>query len=82
MGDLVDLAVAAAAPVERRAGGEFGLSTGRVVRIEVPVPLSAEEVLELLVALPGGIAQLNAQVLAAGRIALPDGSVRPVPRDA
>ncbi len=84
MGDVVDLAVAAAEqPVERRLGGEIRLSTGRVVRIDVPAPMSAEEVLELIASLPGGIGQLNALAIgAAGSIALPNGVVRPVPRDA
>ncbi len=81
MGDLVDLAVAAAA--ERRAELQMQLSTGRLVRLDVPVPMSAEEVLEIVASVPGGIYQLQRQIMtAAGHIALPNGQVRPVPRDA
>jgi hypothetical protein len=54
---------------------------GRVAHMNLPMPLTAEETIQLIVSLPGFIAQANSQYLAArgGGIALPDGRLIPVP---
>ena len=83
MTDPIDAAIAAPSQVHPRASLNLELSTGRVVRIDLPVGLSPLEVIELMTAIPNVVAQVNAQATgAAGRIALPGGGLRLVERPA
>lgn len=83
MSDQVDAAIATSQMPEARVSGELALSTGRVVRLEMPVGLGPGEVVELMIAIPNIVGQVNtAAASAAGRIALPDGGLRLVERSA
>lgn len=80
MTDKIDAAVAAAlAPKpELRMNIVITLGNGRQCQLGIPIPMSAEEVIELLVSLPNFIGQANVQATRGHGITLPNGQVVPV----
>jgi len=73
-----------ATPVkESRGTMPIRLSNGRVVLVELPLPMAAEELLELIAVLPGAVAQMNLQALGdvAGHVSLPGGRTLAVVAD-
>lgn len=79
-GNGVDQAVAKAA-LEPRWVGHFTIGSGRRVEYSLPLPLSAEEVIELMTAIPAMVANANGEFAArTGGLVLPGGGVRVVPK--
>lgn len=79
--DKVDEAIAATAekPAEPRYDGTITLRGGRVVGLNIPLPMSADEVIELMCFLPKYIQRGNVELLGRGRtLTLPDGTLVPV----
>lgn len=88
MSSAIDKAVksvedrAAEPEAETRVDLQIGIN-GRVAHLNLPLPLNADDILHLIVALPGFIAQANTQYMAlrggGGGIALPNGQLHAVP---
>ncbi len=78
MPDEIDAAIAQAQQ-EPRMAGQFTLSNGRRVGIDLPIPLSAEEVIELMMRIPGLASEANHRA-AGPSLTLPSGQVVPITR--
>ena len=78
MADPIGEVMAQAAQPEPRFAGRLVLASGRAVVVDFPLGITAEEMIELMVKLPGAVAQANMQARGP-QIALPNGQVRLVP---
>lgn len=54
------------------------LSSGRIAIVNLPMPMAAEELLELIALLPPQVAQANLQLIGGRRLELPNGQQVPV----
>lgn len=79
MGDPIDQAIEAAQR-EPRATLRFTLSSGKTVGIDLPVGCTADDVIELMLHMPGVVASANQRAASGRAITLPNGQLVPVGR--